>query len=200
MQNSNEQEYFKEIISILKEKKLDKPEISKLKTRLCRKHRLKRIPTDINILLHADQDDLPELKLLQTKPGRTLSGVAVIAIMTSPHKCPHGRCAMCPGGIDSEFGDVPQSYTGNEPATMRGIRNKYDPYLQVFNRLEQYIVSGHVPDKVELIIMGGTFMSFNKLYRDNFITYALKAMNDFSGLFFKKAAEKTFSNSFSLVR
>jgi elongator complex protein 3 len=69
---------------------------------------------------------------------------------------------------------------------MRGIRNKYDSYLQVFNRLEQYIVMGHVPEKVELIVMGGTFPSFPKTYRNSFVKYAFKAMNDFSGLFYKK--------------
>ena len=84
---------------------------------------------------------------------RTQSGVAPVAIMTKPHSCPHGSCLFCPGGPKSEFGNVPQSYTGTEPATRRAIRNHYDPYLQIFNRLEQYVVLGHNPEKVELIIM-----------------------------------------------
>ncbi|MEK6845789.1 MAG: tRNA uridine(34) 5-carboxymethylaminomethyl modification radical SAM/GNAT enzyme Elp3, partial [Nanoarchaeota archaeon] len=105
---------------------------------------------------------------------------------TKPFPCPHGKCIMCPGGVDSAFGDVPQSYTGREPATMRGIRNNFDPYLQVFNRLEQYILQGHNCDKVELIIMGGTFPSFPQEYQEEFIKYAFKAMNDFSKLFYDK--------------
>lgn len=152
---------------------------------MCSKHKLRKIPTDIEIFLKAETKDINKIKkYLLTKPTRSISGVSVIAIMTKPHKCPHGKCRMCPGGLESEFGNVPQSYTGKEPATRRAIRNNYDPYLQVMNRLEQYIVSGHVPDKVELIIMGGTFPSYPKKYREDFIKYALKAMNDFS-IFFK---------------
>ncbi len=177
-------EYFNEIIGILKKKKLSKQEISKLKIKLCRKYHI-NIPTDIRILLSADVKDRKILKHLITKPTRTISGVAVCAIMTKPLKCPHGKCAICPGGPSSFFGNMPQSYTGKEPAARRAIRNNFDPYLQVMNRLEQYIMTGHVPDKLELIIMGGTFPSFKKTYQDYFIKYALKAMNDFSKMFFR---------------
>ena len=177
-------EYFNEIIGILKKKTLSKQEISNLKTQLCRKYKID-IPTDIRILLSADAKDRKLLKHLITKPTRTISGVAVCAIMTKPIKCPHGKCAICPGGPGSIFGNMPQSYTGKEPAARRAIRNNFDPYLQVMNRLEQYIMTGHVPDKLELIIMGGTFPSFKKTYQDYFIKYALKAMNDFSKMFFR---------------
>jgi elongator complex protein 3 len=170
--------YYKELEEFLKQGQLSKIELSKLKVKLCKKYRVKKVPTDIQVLLNTNDVQL------KTKPGRTGSGVAVIAIMTKPYKCPHGKCTYCPGGVGSVFGDVPQSYTGHEPATLRGIRNKYDPYFQVINRLEQYIVMGHMPEKVELIIMGGTFISYPKTYRDNFIKFAFKAMNDFSAIFF----------------
>ncbi len=186
-------DFYQEIISILKKNKLTKKEVARLKTRLCRKYKLKRIPTDVEILLNASADDLPKLKYLQTKPARTLSGVSPVAVMTKPIRCPHGKCAYCPGGVRSVFGTVPQSYTGREPATRRAIRNLYDPYLQVFNRLEQYICLGHMPQKVDLIVMGGTFPSFPKKYQREFITYCFKAMNDFSKLFFKK-------NQFDIAR
>ncbi|MBD3313254.1 tRNA uridine(34) 5-carboxymethylaminomethyl modification radical SAM/GNAT enzyme Elp3 [Candidatus Woesearchaeota archaeon] len=180
-------EYYSELISELKKRKNpDKDQIAKLKRKLARKHDMNRFPTDIEIFLNAEPEDIKFLKKLQTKPTRSLSGVAVVAVMTKPFKCPHGRCAICPGGPDSAFGDVPQSYTGKEPATMRAMRAGFDPYMQVFNRLEQYVVSGHVPDKVELIIMGGTFPSFSKRYQDDFVKYCFKAMNDFSGLFLRK--------------
>jgi len=179
-----EKQYFDEILKILKQKKLSKQEISKLKIKLCRKYHI-NIPTDIRILLSADVKDRKLLKHLITKPTRTISGVAVCAIMTKPIKCPHGKCAICPGGPGSVFGNMPQSYTGKEPAARRAIRNNFDPYLQVINRLEQYIMTGHAPDKIELIIMGGTFPSFKKTYQDYFIKYALKAMNDFSKMFFR---------------
>ncbi|MBN2458685.1 tRNA uridine(34) 5-carboxymethylaminomethyl modification radical SAM/GNAT enzyme Elp3 [Candidatus Woesearchaeota archaeon] len=183
-------DFFREIISYVKKAKPQKDKLMKEKVRLCSKHKAAKIPTDIEVLLHADKKDLAFLKkYLQTKPTRTISGVAVIAIMTAPFKCPHGKCTMCPGGIQSEFGDVPQSYTGKEPATLRAIRNKYDSYLQVFNRLEQYIVLGQSPEKVELIIMGGTFPSFPKNYQEEFVYYAFKAMNDFSKMFYSSPGE-----------
>jgi len=178
-------EYFNEIIGILKKKKLSKQEISKLKIKLCRKYHID-IPTDIRILLSADVKDRKLLKHLITKPTRTISGVAVCAIMTKPIKCPHGKCAICPGGPKSAFGNIPQSYTGKEPATRRALRNNFDPYLQVMNRLEQYIMIGQTPEKIELIIMGGTFPSFKIKYQEEVIKYALKAMNDFSSYFFRK--------------
>jgi len=164
--------------------------VLKVRNRLCKKLRPKKLPTLIQILSYATDDELRRLKFIRTKPTRDLSGVSVVAIMTKPFRCPHvksgiGPCIMCPGGPESHFGDVPQSYTGREPATMRGIRNKYDPYFQVMNRLEQYILLGGIPDKVELIIMGGTFPSFRKKYQEDFVKYAFKAMNDFSQLFFK---------------
>lgn len=162
-------------------------EFSKLKNRLLKKYRLKNQPSYIQILTNVNPSLFKKLKFLQTKPTRTISGVAPIAIMTPPHKCPHGKCIYCPGGINSIFGSVPQSYTGHEPASMRAKRNFYDPYLQVFNRLEQYALLNHNFDKVELIIMGGTFLSTPFNSQENFIKYSFKAMNDFSGLFFNKS-------------
>jgi len=177
--------YYDELFSEIRKGKLTKHKLSALKKKLCLKYRVKEIPTDIEVLLNAPDKDVARLrKLLMTKPTRTLSGVAVIAVMSKRMRCPHGRCIMCPGGVDSVFGPVPQSYTGHEPATLRAIRNNYDAYLQVMNRLEQYIVSGHVPDKIELIIMGGTFPSYPRKYQEEFVGYALKAMNDFSKMFF----------------
>ena len=185
-------QFIEEIIEIIKKQKPSKIKLSKIKTKLSKKYKLKKVPTDIEILLTAPINEIPKIKeYLISKPTRTLSGVAICAIMTKPFPCPHvkkgiGPCIMCPGGPDSVFGSVPQSYTGKEPATRRAIRNNYDPYQQVINRLEQHIVQGHIPDKLELIIMGGTFPSFPKKYQEDFIKYAFKAMNDFSTLFFKK--------------
>lgn len=181
--------FYTEIIEELKKKEFSDRQLAKLKRDLALKHGLNRIPTNINILMHASEKEIPLLKKkLLTKPTRTISGVAPAAIMTKPFPCPHaagiGPCIMCPGGPKSEFGDVPQSYTGKEPATMRGIRNKFDSYLQVFNRLEQYILLGHNCEKVELILMGGTFPSFPLEYQEEFVKFAFKAMNDFSTLFY----------------
>jgi elongator complex protein 3 len=185
--NMAKADFFSDIAGELAKKRLSKIELSNLKIKLSKKHGLARIPTDFAIALGAGDARPGYSGQLQSKPGRTGSGVAVVAIMTKPADCPHGRCTYCPGGVKSAFGDMPQSYTGKEPATLRGIRNGYDSYLQVFNRLEQYTILGHSYDKVELIIMGGTFISLPKKYRDEFVAYALKAMNDFSRLFYRNS-------------
>ncbi len=181
-----EAEFFKQILQEIKEKKLSKKDIQSLKTKLSRELSLKRIPRDIEILLHAPSDELAFFtKYLSSKETRTLSGVTPVAVMTEPSFCPHGKCTMCPGGPGSPFGDVPMSYTGHEPATMRGMRAGYDSYLQVYNRLEQYILLGQPVDKIDLIIMGGTFPATSKEYQEQFVIGCFKAMNDFSEMFFK---------------
>ena len=140
------QGFYKEVIERIKKNPISKYDLNKLKNKLAKKYKLKKIPTNAEILLHAGNIDYNKLNLI-TKPTRTLSGVAPIALMCKPHKCPHGTCLYCPGGPGSDFGDVPQSYTGKEPSTMRSIRNHYDPYLIIFNRLEQFIILHQNPEK-----------------------------------------------------
>src|SRR3989344_1924083 len=175
-----------EITEQIKEQEIDtQPKLNYLKRDVARKYHLKSIPTNIEILLSLPEDQVHAYKqILLTKPTRTISGVSPVAVMTKPDRCPHGKCTFCPGGIGSPWGDVPQSYTGHEPATMRGIRNEYDSYLQVFNRLQQYVLLGQAMDKIEIIVMGGTFHATTKQYQEEFIYGCFKAMNDFSELFF----------------
>ncbi len=181
------QNFFSALIKAIKEEKPDVARLNKLKIQFAGRFKLKRIPSNFNVLLNASDSDFKRIKkYLLTKPTRTLSGVSVVAIMAKPRACPHGKCITCPGGPKSVFGDVPQSYTGNEPAAMRAIRNKFDAYLQVFNRLEQYIVLGHPVEKIEMIIMGGTFPAYPKEYQERFVMRAIQALNDFSELFFSK--------------
>jgi len=171
-------------------------QLSQLKLRILNRYKangkLGHIPKNADLYFAASEEDRKKFKdLLSLKPVRTISGVAPIALMSEPYPCPHtlkgiGPCTYCPGGPGSPFGDVPQSYTGKEPSTRRSIRNGYDPYLIVFNRLEHYVAMGKIPDKAELIAQGGTFTFFPKLYQEYFIKYALKAMNDFSKLFFNE--------------
>src|SRR3989339_1141764 len=176
---------YSELITELKDSNFTEKQWARKKRELASQRRLKTIPTNIQVLLNAEEKDLPWLKSkLITKPVRTISGVSPIAIMTKPDKCPHGKCTFCPGGLNSPWGDVPQSYSGHEPATMRGMRNDYDAYLQVFNRLQQYVLLGQAMDKIEIIVMGGTFPATTKQYQEEFIYGCFKAMNDFSELFF----------------
>ena len=192
-------DFYEEIVSALKERNLNKRELNLLKNKLSAKYKLKKIPTNADILLNTSPENIDKINLI-TKPTRTLSGVAPVALMSKPHHCPHGTCIYCPGGPDSVFGNVPQSYTGKEPSTMRSIRNNYDPYLIVINRLQQYVILNQNAQKVEIIIQGGTFPALDKEYKYDFVTYIFKALNDFSDMFYLqgKIDYKTFKHFFEL--
>jgi elongator complex protein 3 len=195
--------YHRDLIDRILSERPGKKRINALKMDLSRAHHRKVIPTDIEVLLNAEPLEHKRLsRYLLTKPVRAASGVSVVAVMTKPHRCPHGKCIMCPGGPDSVFGTVPQSYTGEEPATRRAKRCGYDPYLQVFSRLMQYVSAGHIPCKVELIIMGGTFPANARSYQESFVASCLKAMNDFARMFFRTGALQLvrFKKFFDLPR
>lgn len=110
-------------------------------------------------------------QLLQKRKIRTLSGVAPIAVLTKPYKCP-GKCAYCP--TEKE---MPKSYLSNEPAVMRAILTKFDPLTQVKVRLRALADNGHATDKVELIIMGGTWSCFPRQYQNWFVKKCFDACN-----------------------
>ncbi|XP_030345534.1 elongator complex protein 3 isoform X1 [Strigops habroptila] len=173
--------------------------LNKLKTKMSAKYGLSAQPRLVDIIAAVPPQYrkvlVPKLK---AKPIRTASGIAVVAVMCKPHRCPHInftgnicvclmqselalllllyeplfclRCSRyCPGGPDSDFEYSTQSYTGYEPTSMRAIRARYDPYLQTRHRVEQLKQLGHSVDKVEFIVMGGTFMALPEDYRDYFI-------------------------------
>ncbi len=122
---------------------------------------------------------------LRAKPVRSASGVAVVAVMTKPHRCPHiattgAVCVYCPGGPDSDFEYSTQAYTGYEPTSMRAIRARYHPHLQTRSRVEQLQGLGHATDKVEFIVMGGTFLSMDAAYRDWFMASLHDALSGHS--------------------
>ncbi|NOZ80247.1 MAG: tRNA uridine(34) 5-carboxymethylaminomethyl modification radical SAM/GNAT enzyme Elp3 [DPANN group archaeon] len=182
-----DEQFVADLLARIRGKNPAKDDISRIKNRLAAKHHLRKAPTDIDILLRASAKERRLLKpYLKTKPVRTQSGVAPVALMTRPINCKHGRCTYCPGGIGSFFGDMPQSYTGNEPSTMRAIRNDYEAYLIAMNRLEQYALLGHELTKVEAIVMGGTFTSFDRRYQRHYITDMFQAFNDFGDRFMDK--------------
>lgn len=149
--------------------------LNKVKSKIASKYGLPSQPRLVDIIAAVPQQYkkvlLPKLK---AKPVRTASGIAVVAVMCKPHRCPHiamtgNICVYCPGGPDSDFEYSTQSYTGYEPTSMRAIRARYNPYLQTRHRVEQLKQLGHSVDKVEFIVMGGTFMSLPDDYRDYFI-------------------------------
>ncbi|ERG88671.1 MAG: histone acetyltransferase, ELP3 family, partial [halophilic archaeon J07HX5] len=148
------------------------------KREVCGKHSAPSVPKNSELLDFAGENRDRVEPVLRRKPVRTASGVSPVAIMTSPHRCPHGKCLYCPGGPDSEFSSA-QSYTGKEPAAARGQQNDYDPYGQVTLRLEQLRKIGHPVDKVELILMGGTMTARSHDYQEWFVKRALQAMNEY---------------------
>lgn len=131
----------------------DKDDVETRKKQLCSEMSFPGLPKNSDILEFVEEDEKKAQKVLLTKPTRTLSGIANVAIMARPAPC-GGGCIYCPKGKDA-----PQSYTGKEPATRRAIRNQYDPFKQTHDRLGQYEKNGHSIDKSKLIIMGGTFRS-----------------------------------------
>ncbi|EDW64910.1 elongator complex protein 3 [Drosophila virilis] len=166
-----------EIIQELLKAHEDKKDVNlnRMKSLISSKYGLDSSPRLVDIIAAVPQDAkkilLPKLR---AKPIRTASGIAVVAVMCKPHRCPHinftgNICVYCPGGPDSDFEYSTQSYTGYEPTSMRAIRARYDPFLQTRHRVEQLKQLGHSVDKVEFIVMGGTFMALPEEYRDYFI-------------------------------
>jgi elongator complex protein 3 len=105
------------------------------------------------------------------KFARTISGVTPVAVMTRPLKCP-GQCVYCP-----TYQATPQSYTPESPAVLRAIRCGYDARKQVSSRLKVLAEMGHPTDKVELIVMGGTFLASPEDYQYQFIKECLNGLN-----------------------
>ena len=114
------------------------------------------------------------LRLIQMKPRRTASGVATITVITKPWQC-SGNCLFCPADVR-----MPKSYLHAEPACQRAERNWFDPYLQVTARLRALVQMGHATDKVELIVLGGTFDDYPEAYRIWFVRELFRALNDAS--------------------
>jgi elongator complex protein 3 len=163
-----------EIIDEIKSTLPERKELNRIKIKVAKKYALEKIPTNADILALVEEEDLPILgPLLQKKPIRTMSGIAIVAVMARPHPCP-GECIYCPVGENA-----PQSYTGEEPAALRAKRADFDPYTQVFDRLSQLSQIGHPVDKVELIVMGGTFNAQPHDYQEWFVKRCFDAMNDF---------------------
>jgi len=106
------------------------------------------------------------------KPTKTISGVTPVAVMLAPRKCNHGNCVYCPSL------NVPQSYTPKSPAVMRAMMFKYDAFKQVEARLKSYKIMNHPTEKIELIIMGGTFLEYPVEFQYEFIKKCFDALNE----------------------
>jgi elongator complex protein 3 len=112
------------------------------------------------------------LAAIRLKPVRTLSGVTTVTVLTKPYPCP-GKCIFCPDEVR-----MPKSYLSDEPGAMRAVENGFDPYAQVRSRLEALTAVGHPTDKVELLILGGTFSSYRRDYQAWFVRRCFDALNE----------------------
>jgi elongator complex protein 3 len=179
--------FFKDVLS----KKLSKQQIEKKKADYSKKNKLKKYILTSDITNAFDLKEVPES--LQTKPSRTQSGVVVVAIMSKPLKCP-GTCIYCPN-----YKNIPRSYVGYEPASMRAKRNDYDPYKQITNRLKQLKNTGHPTNKIELIIMGGTFPAMPLKYQKEFMVGVYQAITRSKEENLEKLKQKAMSSKKRVV-
>ena len=169
------------IIRANREKALDSFVFESLKKEMAKKYKTK---TYSNILILAVYRNLIKNKkikqnksleeLLKKQKIRTSSGIASIAVFTRPYKCP-GKCLYCPSQRK-----MPKSYLDDEPAVMRAVLCNYSPKKQIETRLHALDICGHPTDKIELIIMGGTFSSLPLSYQTNFVINCFKAANEFN--------------------
>ena len=119
----------------------------------------------------ADETDF--VRRLRMRPVRTLSGVTPVTVLTKPFPCP-GTCVFCPNDVR-----MPKSYLADEPGAQRAEDNHFDPYLQTWNRLDAFRSMGHPTDKVELIVLGGTWSHHPEAYQRWFVARCFDALNDF---------------------
>lgn len=161
-----------------------------LKRNIARQYKLRRFVRNSEILeyilnLEHLSDNKKDFltKLLQVRRVRTISGIAVVAVMTKPSSCP-GKCIYCP-----EVDGAPKSYTGKEPAAMRGAQNNFIPKKQVQARLKQLKSIGHPLDKIHLVVMGGTFLATPLEYQGFFVKECLDGITDKTSENLKKAQQ-----------
>jgi len=118
------------------------------------------------------ESDQRLLERLRMKPMRTLSGVTTVTVLTKPYPCP-GKCIFCPTDVR-----MPKSYLPDEPGAMRAVEHQFDPHAQVRSRITQLKSLGHPTDKIELLILGGTWSSYKRDYQEWFVKRCFDAMNE----------------------
>ena len=116
-------------------------------------------------------EDQGLLELIRMKPVRTLSGVTTVTVLTKPYPCP-GKCIFCPTEER-----MPKSYLHDEPGARRGVEHNFDPYAQVDSRLRSLQAVGHPIDKVELLILGGSWCAYRRDYQEWFVKRCFDALN-----------------------
>ncbi|OIO16960.1 hypothetical protein AUJ29_02065 [Candidatus Kuenenbacteria bacterium CG1_02_38_13] len=151
-------------------------DILRAKRKFCKTSKIKNVPSNSELLKKyrkQTKKNEPLANLLRKRSVRTMSGIAPIAVLTKPHPCP-GSCAYCP-----KEKNMPTSYLSNEPAVMRAILCEFNPYKQVQMRLRALQNNGHATDKIELIVMGGTWSSLPDNYQLWYVSECFRGTSDF---------------------
>jgi elongator complex protein 3 len=190
--------YFKAAVEILLAVKTNnitqKKALKAIINKTTKKFKVNSIPFWAIIWAYYHQDEIKltnkELELLTIKKTRAISGILPLSVFTKPYPC-KGQCLYCPSNKD-----MPKSYIESEPAVLRAVRNEFDPYKQVTSRLNQFIFSGHQPQKIELIIQGGTFSDLPNEYRIDFLKKIFNAANSWPNKVIKETEiEKAKKNN-----
>ncbi len=173
--------------------------LTSFKRDFARTEKLADIPSNIQLLqayyelLKAEKITKdPQIEQLLKKRGiRSESGIVSVQVLTKPFHCP-GQCIFCPNDPT-----MPKSYIKSEPGAMRALLNKFDPIKQVYNRLLSLTLTGHETDKIELIVLGGTFDVYTKEYKIKFIKELYDACNTFDEYFknIKISTTKKYSHA-----
>ncbi|MFZ0699395.1 MAG: elongator complex protein 3 [Thermoplasmata archaeon] len=150
-------------------------EIHRIKLERVRASGARTLPSNVDWLASLPAQERARFDgAIRRRPSRTLSGVAVVAVMTAPARCPHGRCTYCPGGVEN---NSPQSYTGEEPSALRGAQFHWDSRRITAERLASLEETGHPTSKVEVIVMGGTFPSRPVSYQEGVLRGVYEGLN-----------------------
>ena len=179
------------IYEILKNEIKNLSDLDLIKRKIAKKYNIST-PSNVELLKAYHKIPLSKEKerksssanFLIKKSIRSLSGVAVISVLTKEYPCP-GKCIYCP----TEKG-MPKSYLSNEPAVMRAILNKFDPYKQVASRIKALELAGHKTDKIELIMIGGTWSCLPLNYKKWFVKRCFEACNKYKKRESIEAAQK----------
>ncbi|MFH2061845.1 MAG: tRNA uridine(34) 5-carboxymethylaminomethyl modification radical SAM/GNAT enzyme Elp3, partial [Candidatus Beckwithbacteria bacterium] len=177
--NFNPNKYKKKLLGLINALKQDKHLTQKTYHKLIKKFPKSKsqvfAKSEIiaGIRLFAKKDQKKLIQKIVMKPVRTLSGVVPVTLLTKPYPCP-GKCIYCPDDIK-----MPKSYLSSEPGAQRAGHHHFDPYHQVASRLNAYYANGHPTDKVELIVLGGTWSVYPLKYKIWFIKRCFDALNSF---------------------
>ncbi len=162
-----------EIVGKLKREGMTRDDVNGIKLEVARRYSLPRVPSNDELLRVAQDERLR--RMLMRRPSRILSGIAVVTVAAKPYRCPtQAHCIYCPGGI--RYG-TPQSYTPESPSVIHASRYSYDPRKQVESHLAAFERRGYPTSKVEVVIVGGTFLYYPQDYREEFIRGIFEGLN-----------------------